>query len=89
MTEKELQIERGNVHVFDRENNNPVLDMTNYVINNYMGKPKIITDKHGKKIISSYKYQFVGHNASGFDNYIVFNSLPESNTSTSESYTYT
>ena len=81
LTEKELQIERENVRVFDCENNNPILDMINYVINNYEGKPKIITDKHGKKIISSNKYQFVGHNASGFDNYILLNSLPESYTS--------
>ena len=49
LTEKELQIERENVHVFDPENNNPVLDMINYVINNYKGKPKIIRNKHGKK----------------------------------------
>ena len=78
LTEKELEIERKNVHVFDRENNKSVLDMINYVINNYKGKPKIITNKHGKKIISSYKYQFVGHNASGLDNHIVLNSLPKS-----------
>ena len=52
--------------------------MINYVIKNYRGKPKIITNKHGKKILSSYKYQFVGHNASGFDNCIVLKSLPES-----------
>ena len=49
LTEKELQIERENVHVFDRQINNPVLGMINYVINNYQGKPKIITIKHGKK----------------------------------------
>ena len=28
--------------------------------------------------MSSFKYQFVGHNACGFDNSIVFNSLPKS-----------
>ena len=81
MTEKELEIKREFVHVFDRENKNPVLDMIDFVINNYNGKPKIITDKHGKKRISSYKYQFVGHNASDFDNEIVLNSLPKSHTS--------
>ena len=81
LTEKEIQIERENVHVLDRENNNPVLDMLNSVINNYEEKPKLITNKHGKKIISSYIYHFVGHNASGFDNYIVLNSLPKSYTS--------
>ena len=34
LKEKELQIERKNVHVFDRENNNPVLDMIDFVTNN-------------------------------------------------------
>ena len=29
-------------------------------------------------MIFSYKYQVVGHNASGFDNYIVLNTLPKS-----------
>ena len=48
LTEKEIQIEREKVHVFDHENNNPVLDMINYVINNYKRKSKIITKKHGK-----------------------------------------
>ena len=33
------------------------------------------------KKISSYKYQVVGHNASGFDNHIVLNSLPKPYTS--------
>ena len=47
LTKKELQNERENVHVFDRESNNPVLDMINYVINNYKGAPKTITNKHG------------------------------------------
>ena len=47
LTEKELQNERENVHVFDREHNNPVLDMIIYVINNYKGTPKTITNKHG------------------------------------------
>ena len=34
LTEKELEIEREHVHVFDRENNNPVTDMIAYVIKN-------------------------------------------------------
>ena len=81
LKEKELQMERENVLVPDPENNNPVLHMIEYVINNYKGKPKIIINKHGKKMIWSYKYQFVGHNASGFDNYIVLKSIPKSYTS--------
>ena len=47
LTEKELEIERKHVHVFDRENNNPVLDTINYVINNNKGKPKTVTNKYG------------------------------------------
>ena len=81
MPEKELEIERQHVHVFDRKIGYPVLDIINYVVNNYNDKPKIITDKYNRKIISSYKYQRVSHNASGFDKYIVLNSFPTSYTS--------
>ena len=56
------------------------MDMIAYVIENYKGKPKIITDKYDGSIISSYKYQFVGHNDFGFDNYIVLNCLPKTYT---------
>ena len=80
-TEKQLEMERKTVHVFGRENNNPVLGMIIFVVINYKGKPKTITNKCGEKIVSSSKYQMVGHNASGFDNYIVSNSLPKSSSS--------
>ena len=49
-----------------------------YVVNNYNSKPNYVIDKYGKQVLSSYKYQMVGHNASGFDKYIVLNSLPNS-----------
>ena len=80
MTEKQLVVERQHVHVFDRENGYPILDMINYVVNNYTGESKIVTNKYGKKIVSSYKYQEVGHSASSFHIYIVLNSLPKSYT---------
>ena len=51
--------------------------MINFIINNYKGKPKYFKDKNGDYKISSYKYQLIGHNASGFDNAIVLNSLPK------------
>ena len=60
ITQDELKIEREHVYVFDRENNNPVMDMTNYVIQKFKGKAKIITNKHNKKITSSYEYQLAG-----------------------------
>ena len=77
LTEKDLEIERQHVHIFDRANNNPVLDMVEYSITSYKGKPKYFKDKNGYFKISSYRYQLIGHNASGFDNAIVLNSLPE------------
>ena len=39
LSKEELEIERQNVHIFDRSNNNPVLDMIKYIIANYKGKP--------------------------------------------------
>ena len=78
LNKEELAIDRSKVHIFDRENSYPVLKMIDFVVNNYKGKPNHVINKYGKRILSSYKYQLVGHNASGFDNCIVLNSLPNS-----------
>ena len=75
LDEKELEIERQHVHIFDHVNKNPVLDMIKYITTNYKGKPKYFKDKNGDFKIPSYRYQLIGHNASGFDNAIVLNSL--------------
>ena len=64
-----------------RENNDTVMDMIGFLIENCKGKTKIVTNKRNKKN-SSCKYQFVGHNASGFDNYLVLKSLPKMHTNT-------
>ena len=76
LDKEELAIERSKVHVFVRENGNSVLKVIDYVINNYESKPKHVNNKYGKQVLLSYKYQMVGHKASGFDNYIVLNSSP-------------
>ena len=78
LDKEELAFERSKVHVFERENGNPVMKMIDCVINNYKGKHKYVVNKYGKQVLSSYKNQMVGHNASAFDNYIVLNSLPSS-----------
>ena len=75
---EELAIERSKVHVFHGENGDPVLKMIEYVINNSKGKPKYVINNYGKQVLSSYYHQMVGHNAGGFDNYIVLNSLSSS-----------
>ena len=53
LTEEELEIERQHVHIFDRANNNPVLDMIKYKTTNYKGKPKYFKDQNGEFKISS------------------------------------
>ena len=76
INKEELATERSKVHVFDRENSNPVLKMIDFIENKYKGQTKLITIKYGKHVLSSYKYQMVEHNAGGFDDYFVLNSLP-------------
>ena len=78
LDKKELAIERSKVHVFDRENGKPVLNFIDFNTSNYKSKPKKVINKYGKQVLSSYKYQMFGHNASIFDIYIVLNSIPSS-----------
>ena len=52
--------------------------MIDYDINNCKGKPKYVNKEHGSRILTTYKYQLFGHNASGFDKCIVLNSIPSS-----------
>ena len=76
LNKEELAIDSSKVHVYDRENGNPVLTINDYVIKNLKGKLKYVINKLRNPILSSYKHQMVGQIANGFDNYIVLNSLP-------------
>ena len=73
----EIEQELSHVHVFGYENKNPVFDMIKYVAANYKGRAKYYIDKNGEYKISCYKFTFIAHNASGFDNALVINSLPK------------
>ena len=46
LNKEELAIDRSKVHIFDRENSNPVLKMIEYVVNNYKGKPNHVINKY-------------------------------------------
>ena len=76
LNEEELGIEKSEVHVFDRENGIPVSKMIDSVTVIYKGQPSYNTNKYGKRVLSSYKYQLYGHNASGVEKFKVLNSLP-------------
>ena len=75
LTPDELVIKKENVTVFDASNGNCVMDMLKYISENYDGDERTQIDKDGDEIISSYRLLLVAHNSSGFDSWVVLNSL--------------
>ena len=75
LTPDELVIEKENVTVFDSSNGNPVMNMLKYISENYEGDERTYIDKDGDEIVSSYRLLLVAHNSSGFDSWVVSNSL--------------
>ena len=75
LTPDEIVIERENITVFDASNGNCVMDMLKYISEKYEGDERTYTDKDGDEIISSYRLLLVAHNSSGFDSWVVLNSL--------------
>ena len=75
LTSYELEIERENVTIFDASNGNCVMDMLKYISENYEGDERTYIDKDGDEIVSSYRLLLVAHNSSGFDSWVVLNSL--------------
>ena len=71
----ELIIERKNVTVFDASNGNCIMNMLKHISENYDGDERTYFDKDGDEIISSYRLLLVAHNSSGFDSWVVLNSL--------------
>ena len=71
----EIIIEKENVAVFDASNENPVMNMLKYISKNYEGDERTYVDKDGDEVVSSYRLLLVAHNSSGFDSWVVLNSL--------------
>ena len=80
LTPHELIIERKNVTVFDASNGNCIMIMLKYISENYEGDGRTYFDKDGDEIISSYRLLLVAHNSSGFDGWVVLNSLVKERT---------
>ena len=55
LTSHELIIERENVSVFDASNGNCVMNMLNYISENYDGDERTYIDRDGDEIVSSYR----------------------------------
>ena len=75
LTSDELAIERKNVTVFDASNGNCIMNMLKYISENNNGDERTYIDKDGDEIVSSYRLLLVAHNSSGFDSWVVLNSL--------------
>ena len=75
LSSNELVIERKNVLIFDASNGNCVMNMLKHISENYDGDEKTYIDKDGDVIVSSYRLLLVAHNSSGFDSWVVLNSL--------------
>ena len=75
LNSNELLIERNHVTIFNASNGNCIMNMLKYISEIYEGDEKTYIDKDGDEIVSSYRLLLVAHNSSGFDNWVVLNSL--------------
>ena len=75
LTPDELVIGRKNVTIFDTSNGKCIMNMLKYISENYDGDERTYVDKDGDEIVSSYRLLLVAHNSSGFDSWVVLNSL--------------
>ena len=71
----EIVIEKENVTVFDGSNENPVMNMPNYISENYDGDERSYIDKDGDEIVSSFRLLMVAHISSDFDSWVLLNPL--------------
>ena len=71
LTPEEIETEKDSAIVFDRSNQNPVMDVLKYISENYDGDELSYIDKDGDEIISSYRLLLVAQKSSGFDSWLV------------------
>ena len=75
LTPDEIVIEKENVTVFDGPNGNPVINMLKYSSENYKCVERTYIDKDGDETVRPYRYLLVAHISSGFDSWVVLNSI--------------
>ena len=75
LTPHELEIEKENVIIFDTSTGNCIMNMLKYISENYEGDERTYIDRDGDEIVSSYRLLLIAHNGSGFDSWVVLNSL--------------
>ena len=75
LTTDELVIEREHVTVFDASNGICVMDILKFISDKYESDETTYIDKDGDEIVSAYRLLLVAHKSSGFDSWVVLNSL--------------
>ena len=75
LTPEEIQSERNCVKVLDESCENPVMNMLKCISEIYEGEKRTYFGKEGDETVSSYRILFLAHNASGFDSWVLLNSL--------------
>ena len=71
----ETVIEKVNVFVFDGFNENHIIKMLKQISENYEADEGTYIDKEWYEIVSSYRLLLLAHTSSGFDSWVVLNSL--------------
>ena len=61
--------------VFDKSKENPVINIIEYFLVNYERDENTNIDRNGDDRITSYRLLILAHNASGFDIWVILNSL--------------
>ena len=67
--------ENEKITIFDGSNGNAVMNMLKFISENYEGDERTYIDKDGDEIVSSYCFLLVAHNSSGYDGWVLLNSL--------------
>ena len=67
--------EKDNVIVFNASNGNCAMNLLKHFSENYEGDENTYIDRVGNEIVSSYRLLLVAHSSSGFDSWVVLNSL--------------
>ena len=75
LTPERILTEKDNVTVSEECNANPVMNVLKYSSENYERDESIYIDKDRAELFSSDRFLLVAHNASGFDSWVLWNSL--------------
>ena len=71
----ETVTEKENVAVLDGSTGNPAMNMLKFISEKHKRDERTCIDKDGDEIVSSYRLLFVASTSSGFDSWVVWNSL--------------